>query len=191
MTRSRILASLTGCLSSETSVAESTQGWNECEMTFKGLLLACVWQEGGDGVLLVERDTDVCVRRCGSVRAGEQKVCWNRVSRNEKPHRTAAEGRMRGTQTQDVQTCDVSMANIKGPIPTFDVNEFQTGTGPSGHQTGPPAPKNTDVRDPLKSTKVATERNHDGETNREERCGTNKTNSQYSRWLGTVSQQRT
>lgn len=33
--------------------------------------------------------------------------------------------------------CDVWTPDIKGPIPTFDVNEFQVGMGPSGHQTSP------------------------------------------------------
>lgn len=29
---------------------------------------------------------------------------------------------------------DVQTPNIKGPIPTFDVNVFQIGMAPSGHQ---------------------------------------------------------
>lgn len=45
--------------------------------------------------------------------------------------------------------------NFKGPIPTFDVNEFQIGTGPSGRQTSPL--KTVDVQQ-LAITKAKLER---------------------------------
>lgn len=72
--------------------------------------------------------------------------------------------------------------NFKGPIPTFDVNEFQIGTGPSGRQTSPL--KTVDVQQ-LAITKAKLERRQrQSQRERDRRQETVhflKTHSQYSR----------